>query len=160
VGAHANFDAYWEYSPAFRVVPAGRRTLEVGCGEGRVTRDLVKRGHRVTSCDSTFELLKLAAEADKTSGYLRCDAAAWPFPDESFDLAVYYNSLMDIDEIESSVREAARVLAPGGRMCACVTHSIPDSASSSPLRTTPDLSSRAHISATGAGSRSQWSGTG
>jgi SAM-dependent methyltransferase len=123
-----NFDAYWEYSPTFfELVPApGRRTLEVGCGEGRVTRDLVKRGHRVTACDSTFELLKLASDADKTSGYLRSDAAALPFRDGSFDLIVFYNSLMDIDNMESSVREAARVLAPGGRMCACVTHPIPD----------------------------------
>jgi SAM-dependent methyltransferase len=123
-----NFDAYWEYSPAFfELVPApGRRTLEVGCGEGRVTRDLIKRGHRVTACDSTLELLKLARDADKTSGYLRCDAAALPYRDESFDLIVFYNSLMDIDDMESSVREAARVLAPGGKMCACVTHPIPD----------------------------------
>ncbi len=124
-----NFDAYWDYSPAFfQLVPApGRRTLEVGCGEGRVTRDLVKRGHRVIACDSTLELVKLATDADKTSGYLRCDAAALPFRDESFDLILFYNSLMDIDDMESSVREAARVLVPGGKMCACVTHPIPDS---------------------------------
>jgi SAM-dependent methyltransferase len=124
-----NFDAYWDYSPAFfQLVPApGRRTLEVGCGEGRVTRDLVKRGHRVIACDSTLELVKLATDADKTSRYLRCDAAALPFRDESFDLVIFYNSLMDIDDMESSVREAARVLVRGGKMCACVTHPIPDS---------------------------------
>src|SRR5258705_6780778 len=82
-----NFDAYWDYSSAFfELVPApGRRTLEVGCGEGRVARDLVKRGHRVTACDSTFELVKLATEADQISDYLRSDAAALPFRDESFD---------------------------------------------------------------------------
>jgi SAM-dependent methyltransferase len=123
-----NFDAYWQYSPMFfDLLPApGHRTLEVGCGEGRVTRDLVKRGHRVTACDSTFELLKLAGDADDASDYLRCDAAALPFRDESFDLVVFYNSLMDIDEMEASVHEAARVLVPCGKMCACVTHPIPD----------------------------------
>jgi SAM-dependent methyltransferase len=122
------FDAYWEYSPAFfELVPApGRRTLEVGCGEGRVTRDLVKRGHRVTGCDATHDLVRLAREADGASDYLRCDAASLPFEDGSFDLVVFYNSLMDIDGMEQSVREAARVLEPGGRMCACVTHPIPD----------------------------------
>jgi len=121
-------DAYWDYSPAFfELIPAPKgRTLEVGCGEGRVTRDLVKRGHRVTSCDSAFELVKLARDADAASHYLRCDAAVLPFRDESFDLAVFYNSLMDIDDMESSVREAARVLVTGGKMCACVTHPIPD----------------------------------
>lgn len=123
-----NFDAYWDYSPAFfeLLPPPGRRTLEVGCGEGRVTRDLVKRGHRVTACDSTFELLKLASDADKTSDYLRSDAAALPFASESFDLTIFYNSLMDIDDMDGAVREAARVLRPGGKMCACVTHPIPE----------------------------------
>jgi SAM-dependent methyltransferase len=123
-----DFDSYWAYSPAFfeLVPPPGRRTLEVGCGEGRVTRDLMKRGHRVTACDATHELLKLATDADDASAYLRCDAAALPFGDGVFDLAVFYNSLMDIDDMESSIQEAARVLESGGRMCACVTHPIPD----------------------------------
>src|SRR5262245_24605603 len=42
-------DAYWSYRDLFfRLLPApGRRTLEVGCGEGRVARDLAARGHRV-----------------------------------------------------------------------------------------------------------------
>jgi SAM-dependent methyltransferase len=122
------FDAYWQYSPAFfELVPSpGARTLEVGCGEGRVTRDLVKRGHRVTAVDTTADLLALARAADESSAYLRCDAAALPFRDRAFDLAVFYNSLMDIDDMESSLHEAARVLVKGGRLCACVTHPIPD----------------------------------
>ena len=46
-------DVYWYYRDAFfaLVPPAGRVTLEVGFGEGRVSRDLVARGHRVTGVD-------------------------------------------------------------------------------------------------------------
>lgn len=123
-----DFDAYWKYAPHFfELVPPPRgRTLEVGCGEGRVTRDLVTRGHDVIAVDSTASLVRLAKEADSESAYLRCDAAFLPFDDESFELAVFYNSLMDIDDMEGSVREAARVLRPGGALCACVTHPIPD----------------------------------
>lgn len=123
-----DFDAYWKYSPHFfDLVPApGNRTLEVGCGEGRVTRDLATRGHRVVAADATETLIRLAKDADPNSSYLRCDAACLPFRDESFDLAVFYNSLMDIDDMESAVHEAARVLCPGGTMCACVTHPIAD----------------------------------
>ena len=123
-----DFDAYWKYSPGFfELVPEPRgRTLEVGCGEGRVTRDLVRRGHHVTAVDVTAELLKLARKADGQNRFVRCDGAALPFTDESFDLVVFYNSLMDVDDMETSVREAARVLKPRGRMCACVTHPIAD----------------------------------
>jgi len=111
----------------FELVPPPQRlTLEVGCGEGRVTRDLAKRGHRVASVDATRPLIRLARDADPAGMYVRCDAAALPFADESFDLAVFYNSLMDIDDMESAVREAARVLRQGGAMAACVTHPIAD----------------------------------
>ena len=124
-----NFDAYWHYSPAFfDLVPEPRgRTLDVGCGEGRVTRDLAARRHRVVGVDATHDLVKLARDADHDSSYLRCDAAALPFASGSFDLAVFYNSLMDIDDLDGALREAARVLRPGGKLCACVTHPIPDS---------------------------------
>jgi SAM-dependent methyltransferase len=126
-----DFDAYWKYSPHFfDLLPSpGMRTLEVGCGEGRVTRDLAARGHRVVAVDTTAALIRLARDADADNAYLRCDAAALPFVDESFDIAVFYNSLMDIDDMEGAVREAARVLRPGGALCACVTHPIADAGS-------------------------------
>ena len=123
-----DFDAYWRYSPAFfELVPPPRgRTLEVGCGEGRVTRDLAKRGHRVVGVDATADLIRLARDADPANTYLRCDAAALPFADGSFDLAVFYNSLMDVDDMEAALQEATRVLRPDGVLCACVTHPIAD----------------------------------
>ena len=80
----------------------------------------------MASVDATWPLIRLARDADPAGMYVRCDAAALPFADESFDLAVFYNSLMDIDDMESAVREAARVLRQGGAMVACVTHPIAD----------------------------------
>lgn len=123
-----DFDAYWKYAPAFfeLVPPARGLTLEVGCGEGRVTRDLARKGHRVVGVDGSPALAKQAHQADTANEYLACDSAALPFRDESFDLVVFYNSLMDVDDMETSVREAARVLRPGGRLCACVTHPMMD----------------------------------
>jgi SAM-dependent methyltransferase len=123
-----DFDAYWEYSPAFfdLVPPPGRRTLEVGCGEGRVSRDLAARGHHVTAVDASSLLIGLAKESAPHIQHVRADAAALPFADGTFDLVVFYNSLMDIDDMETSVKEAARVLVRGGHMCACVTHPMAD----------------------------------
>jgi SAM-dependent methyltransferase len=124
-------DAYWTYRDAFfALVPEpGAATLEVGCGEGRVARDLVARGHRLTALDASPTLLRAAAEADPDSRYVEGPAEALPFEDGAFDLVVAYNSLMDVDDMPAAVREAARVLAPGGRLCACVTHPLPDAGS-------------------------------
>jgi ubiquinone/menaquinone biosynthesis C-methylase UbiE len=117
-------DEYWDYSPLFfELVPAaGRATLDLGCGEGRVTRDLVAHGHTVASVDASPTLLQAAREADPTGTYVLADAAALPFADASFDLVVAYNSLMDLGDMPGAVREAARVLQCGGRFCVCVTH--------------------------------------
>jgi SAM-dependent methyltransferase len=121
-------DAFWHYRDAFfPLVPRpGRRTLEVGCGEGRVTRDLAARGHRVVGLDCSPALLRHAVAADAGGCYVRADGAALPFADAAFDLVVAYNSLMDVEDMPGSVREAARVLDAGGRLCFCVTHPFMD----------------------------------
>ncbi|MGH3320190.1 MAG: class I SAM-dependent methyltransferase [Streptosporangiaceae bacterium] len=119
-------DAYWRYSPDFfeLVPPPGAGTLDLGCGEGRVARDLAARGHRVTGVDAAPTLLAAAREADPGGTYLLADAADLPFGDGSFDLVVAYNSLMDISDMPGAVKESARVLRPGGRLCLSVTHPV------------------------------------
>ena len=122
-------DAYWHYRDAFfdDLLPApGRDTLEIGCGEGRVGRDLKARGHRVTAVDSSLTLLGHARDADATTPYVHADGAALPFADDAFDLVVAYNSLQVVSDMAGTVREAARVLAPGARFCACVSHPVAD----------------------------------
>ena len=121
-------DAYWHYRDAFfALVPTpGRATLEVGCGEGRVARDLAARGHRVTGIDVTRALTRLAAESGGGPRYALADGAALPFATATFDLVVAYNSLMDVDDLPAVVQEIGRVLAPGGRLCACITHPLAD----------------------------------
>jgi SAM-dependent methyltransferase len=122
-------DSYWRHSgPAFfeLLPPPGRATLDLGCGEGRVTRDLVERGHVVTSIDASPTLLRLAREADPDGNYVLADASALPFADAAFDLVVAFNTLMDIEDMPGAVREAARVLDPGGRFCVAITHPLID----------------------------------
>lgn len=109
-----DFDSYWKYAQTFfeLVPPPGRRTLEVGCGEGRVSRDLAARGHHVFAVDTSPTLIRLAHDADASVAYVRCDAAALPFQDESFDLAVFYNSLMDFDDMDTSVARQGESCGP------------------------------------------------
>ncbi|QQQ79313.1 class I SAM-dependent methyltransferase [Saccharothrix sp. 6-C] len=124
-------DSYWRYRDEFfALVPtAGRATLDVGCGEGRVARDLVERGHRVTGIDASPTLVEAARLADPGSRYLRADAEDLPFPDHSFDLVVAYCVLMDVDDPAGTIGEIGRVLEPGGRLCLSITHPITNTGS-------------------------------
>jgi ubiquinone/menaquinone biosynthesis C-methylase UbiE len=104
-----------------RLPSPGRATLEIGCGEGRFGRELVALGHRLTGVDASS---KLAALARESFDVVEADAAALPFENASFDLVVAFMCLMDIDEMESAVREAARVLEQGRGFSASIVHPI------------------------------------
>ncbi len=118
-------DSYWQFNRDlfFEIVPApGRRTLDLGCGEGRVSRDLKARGHDVVGVDLSEELLAAANEADTSIETHLADAAELPFPDDSFDCIVAFMSLQDVERLDDAVSEAARVLEPGGTLCIAIVH--------------------------------------
>jgi SAM-dependent methyltransferase len=121
-------DAYWAYRDAFLELlprPSGR-ALDVGCREGRVTRDLSERGYRVTGLDASATLVEAAAETAPDSDYIVGDAHELPFADGTFDLVVAYDVLTHVDDMPRAVGEAARVLVRGGHLCVCVTHPLAD----------------------------------
>lgn len=123
------FDAYWYFRDVFFdeiLPPPGRRTLEIGCGEGRVARDLVARGHAVFALDTATTLVGYAATADGRGSYMVATGSELPFADTTFDIVVAYNALQVVDDMAQTVREVARVLAPGGVLCACIAHPVTD----------------------------------
>jgi SAM-dependent methyltransferase len=121
-------DAFWGYRGSFYALlpPPSGRTLEIGCGEGRVCRDLRARGHDVVGLDASPTLVEAARALEPGADYVVGEAERLPFADGAFDLVVAYNSLMDVDDLPAAVAEAARVLAPDGRFCACVVHPVAD----------------------------------
>jgi len=111
--------------PAFLdLVPPGSRVLDVGCGEGRLSRALRRRGHDVVGIDVAPRLIELALQSDPGGNYRVAQAEELPLADGEFDVVIAFNVLMNVDDPATAVREAARVLRRGGRLCASIVHPL------------------------------------
>jgi SAM-dependent methyltransferase len=99
-------------------------TIDLGCGEGRLTRALRERGYRAFGFDSSIALVRAARNHAERAPTFLGDAAHLPFADGSAALVVACMVLQDLDDLDGSIREVARVLAPGGRFCFAVLHPL------------------------------------
>ena len=120
-------DSYWRFHRdrfLELLPPPGRLTLDVGCGEGRLARDLKERGHNVRAFDAAPALVEAARRADRSLEVMQADAAGLPLEDGASDLVVSFMVLMNVDDLAGVASEAGRVLEPGGRFCIAITHPI------------------------------------
>jgi ubiquinone/menaquinone biosynthesis C-methylase UbiE len=119
-------DVYWTFhrDALFSLLPApGDLTIDIGCGEGRVARDLASLGHHVVGLDGSVTLARAAADHPGCDGpLLVADASRLPLRDEVADLAVAFMSFQDVDDVAAAIAEAARVLGPGGILVMAVVH--------------------------------------
>src|SRR4051812_27236808 len=98
---------------------AGRRVLEVGCGSAPCSRWLRREGASVVAFDLSAGMLRRAADRNRATGLavplVQADAAALPFTSSSFDIVCSaFGGLPFVAEARGALREAARVLRPGG----------------------------------------------
>jgi ubiquinone/menaquinone biosynthesis C-methylase UbiE len=104
----------------------GLRGLDIGCGEGVETRLLAQRGATMIGVDISQKFVAhgAATEAEQPCGvrYVNATGSSLPFADESFDFVVACMSLMDMADRDGAVREAHRVLKPGGFFQFSITH--------------------------------------
>ena len=112
-----NLPALLELAP-----PPGRLTVDVGCGEGRVARELIRCGHTVVGVEGSGALAAAARAAEPSFDVHVADAKHLPLDDGTADLVVASMSLLNIDAMPEAVAEVARVLAPGGRFCFSLVH--------------------------------------
>jgi ubiquinone/menaquinone biosynthesis C-methylase UbiE len=129
--ARMGYDVYRDHlnTPAFmKMLPdvSGMRGLDIGCGEGHNTRMIAKRGADMAAVDIAPRFVHHAAAAEKGEplgiSYAAASGGALPFPNECFDFAVALMSLMDMPCHEEAVREAYRVLKPGGFLQFSIIH--------------------------------------
>ncbi|MDP9222758.1 MAG: class I SAM-dependent methyltransferase, partial [Actinomycetota bacterium] len=105
------------------LLPApGRLTVDVGCGEGRVGRELEARGHRVVGFDYSEPAVRALRLAGTGDAGAVADAARLPLRTGSADLAIAFMSLQDMDRPGAVIEEIGRVLEPGGRFCFALLH--------------------------------------
>jgi len=108
-----------------RLLPPTRaRTLDLGCGEGRLARDLTELGYEVVAVDASPTMVSAAREAAPDMEIHHADAAALPLPDSSFELVLAFMSLQDTNDLVGAVREATRVLVSGGHFCLAIVHPL------------------------------------
>lgn len=128
----AGFDSYrdlftWPAFERFVGPVSGLDVIDLGCGEGTNTRRLAKAGARMTGIDLSERLIDHARTAERADPLgiayrVQSYSDRTPFPDASFDRVVSTLALMDGPDLASAMREAHRMLHPGGTLAFSVLH--------------------------------------
>ena len=101
---------------------AGRRALDVGCGTGALTAELVERlgTAAVSAVDPSTAFVAAARDRFPEVDIRRASAEGLPFPDDVFDYVFAQLVVHFMDDPVAGLREMARVTRPGGVVTACV----------------------------------------
>jgi SAM-dependent methyltransferase len=99
----------------------GQRVLEIGVGAGSDFVRFARAGADATGVDLTEHAIRLVRQRLDNEGLeahlQQADAESLPFEDGAFDRVYSWGVLHHTPDTARAVREAVRVLAPGGRLC-------------------------------------------
>jgi demethylmenaquinone methyltransferase/2-methoxy-6-polyprenyl-1,4-benzoquinol methylase len=112
----AGLDGRWRRETAAAVVSQGDRVLDACCGTGDLALACLRAGGRVTGLDFSERMLERARRKSDEIEWVRGDALALPFEDDSFDAATVGFGVRNLADLERGLAELRRVLRPGGRV--------------------------------------------
>ena len=99
---------------------AGKRVLDVGCGDAARASEFTRRGAVVTGLDADPAMVAAARRRTKIEGtqlhLVEGQAEGLPFKNSEFDLVLAVTTLCFVRNANRTVMEMARVLKPGGRL--------------------------------------------
>lgn len=100
----------------------GQRVLEIGTGLGTDFVKFARAGARATGVDLTEAAvssvrIRLALEGLSNAELLVANAEDLPFDDDAFDVVYSWGVLHHTPDTPRAIKEAVRVLRPGGRLC-------------------------------------------
>lgn len=95
--------------------------LDIGCGRGRLLKLLASRAHRAVGVDIDASAREVARAELLLAGLPNCSLRAGdmyrlPFAAGEFDTVILDDVLVDADDPVAALREARRLLAPGGQL--------------------------------------------
>ena len=101
---------------SFEKIPAGAKTLEVGCGAGQFIRAIKRLRPELVccGCDISRAAIIAAKTADDGVNYDLNAENRLPYPDAYFDAVVFFDVLEHVENPSVFAAEIFRVLKPGG----------------------------------------------
>ena len=112
----AGLDQRWRKLAVREVVWPGDRVLDACCGTSDLAVEAERRGGRVVGLDFSPKMLERARKKSGAVEWIQGDALALPFPDGDFDAATVGFGVRNLADLESGLKELARVLRPGGKL--------------------------------------------
>lgn len=98
-------------------ISAGDKVLDIGCGTG-TSLGVLKSIYDIDACgiDRSGSILSIAERSHPGISFECRDASSLPFPDGFFSIVMMECVLTLLDDPETALSEAARVLKKGGRL--------------------------------------------
>jgi len=101
-----------------------RRVVDIGCGEGQISRLASAAGIRAVGVDPTWAQLVTARARAGGAVYVAGEAGRLPFRDGAFDAAVACLVFEHVADVDGAIAEIGRLLCPGGRFVFLLNHPL------------------------------------